>query len=789
MVIFLTSSFIKFETREHRVPDKAELIFENGFADRLKEHITEPSKILFVTSMPDDYEETDFRVEEFAEVFEEAEIEISEMRALDHRSSEHTKELVEWADVIFLAGGHGPTQLRFFNEIGIKEALHSFDGVLITLSTGSVNLADIVYMAPEMEEEAKDPGFLRFLPGLDLTTIQMIPHREYLRHLVLDNKRYYEDIIIPDSFGRRFYFISDGSYFLIKDGVTSFYGSGDIITNGESIPLEEGELLPFSSTPGARVWSIISSDGYDAVFTVNVHSKKCTFYQVSERVEKVLKIADYDDVCRDFSGILVENEKLVFLQQTKLSKVLEEIKEDGSFVRTVHAVTDRGTRAKNIRALALPGDDDRIILTVIDISTTLDHDWMTDELSRTGFIDKGHEFLANYNGDEELSLVYTNVRGFKAVNELFGEESGDMVIFQTRAELRKILQPILIGRLESDHFVLIVPSSRLTDSNIKKLCRQTYTHEYKEYHFDIRCGIYRIRDLSTAIPHMIDRAKLAEKSIVSGRNRHSAVYDDQVRERYVKQQVLLSEMKDALKKGEFMPYYQPVVDAVTGEIVSAEALIRWKHHSMGMVSPGDFVPAIENAGKISYLDRFMFNSIYEMTKKRCEDKNWIVPCAVNLSRIDFYDPTLMEMICEKLSLSDTLASLVRVEVTESAYADLEQNALGYLNELKRVGIKILLDDFGSGMSSLSTLENFEFDIVKLDMGFIRRIGINDKAEAIIDSTIKLSHAVGAKVTAEGVESEEQLSFLRNAGCDYIQGYYFYRPLPEADFIGLLDERK
>ena len=129
--------------------------------------------------------------------------------------------------------------------------------------------------------------------------------------------------------------------------------------------------------------------------------------------------------------------------------------------------------------------------------------------------------------------------------------------------------------------------------------------------------------------------------------------------------------------------------------------------------------------------------------------------------------------------------MIRFEVTESAYADLEAKAMDYLTQMKDQGIKILLDDFGSGMSSLSMLETFDFDVIKLDLGFIRKIGINVKAESIIASTIALAHLIGAKVTAEGVETEEQLQFLREADCDYIQGYYFYKPMPEEEFINIL----
>ena len=160
---------------------------------------------------------------------------------------------------------------------------------------------------------------------------------------------------------------------------------------------------------------------------------------------------------------------------------------------------------------------------------------------------------------------------------------------------------------------------------------------------------------------------------------------------------------------------------------------------------------------------------------------------MNLSRVDFYDASFIESIFERIKDLELDTTMIRFEVTESAYADLETKAMDYLNKMKKQGIKILLDDYGSGMSSLSMLENFSFDIIKLDMGFIRKIGINKKAESIIITTIGLAHMIGAKVTAEGVETKEQFEFLRNYDCDYIQGYYFYKPMPEKEFEKILDK--
>jgi EAL domain-containing protein (putative c-di-GMP-specific phosphodiesterase class I) len=344
-----------------------------------------------------------------------------------------------------------------------------------------------------------------------------------------------------------------------------------------------------------------------------------------------------------------------------------------------------------------------------------------------------------------------------------------------------------MGRLEGDNFALITADENLTDDNIRAMSRQVFKTESIEYNFEILCGIYQITNPKVDITQILAGAKLAEKTIKkNNRNLCYAYYDDTMKEDYVKQRFLLSDFERAISESEFGPFYQPIVDAQTGVIVSAEMLIRWHHKDLGVVSPSDFIPVIESEGKTSALDRFMVERGTNFIKRRIEKGKKAVPCAINLSRVDFYDIAFIESIFELLGEKKIDPRLVRFEVTESAYADLESKALDYLSQMKEQGIQILLDDYGSGMSSLSMLETFDFDIIKLDLGFIKKIGINKKSESIIVSTIQLAHSIGAKVTAEGVENEEQLKFLQDADCDYIQGFYFYKPLPESEFEKLLD---
>ena len=786
MVVYLTSSFIPYQnidSYEKVAPDKC-----YGFFDDLKSEWPDAAKILYVPCDPKNKKENEHQLRLLLDAFEFTSLPVNETRILSEEDKDILPELISWANVIYLSGGHAPTQLAFMKRIRFKEALENYDDLVIGLSAGSVNAAYNAYLIPELDGEAKDPNYVKFSEGLDLTNIQMIPHGEAIRQAKIDGLDYINDVFLPDSYGRRFYLVNDGSYFKVKNGKTMFNGVGEIIEDGEITPLKQGAIIPYMGYFEQPVIKALLADGYDMVVSVHKKTEVCEVYYLCDKLWEIFESSrlKYTDICFKLSQTVVEEEREAFLDQIRIPVILNDLETKGNYVRTVHVDTRDGRRAKNIRVREVPGYPDWFLIIYFDITTALDHDWMTDEYARTGFLERARLFIPLLPKEENYSLVYTNIKGFKAVNELFGDTKGDILIFQVRDILREYLKPVLMGRLESDHFVLITADENLRDKNLKAMCAQVYRIDFKEYAYEIRCGIYSIKNANVEITQLIAGAKLAEKTLGTGKgNRLYAYYDDVMKENYVKQRFLLSDFERGIADNEFEPYYQPIVDAKTGEVVSAEILIRWKHKDFGMVSPGEFIPVIEAEGKISFLDSFILKRGIQFVADRLKQGKKAVPCAINLSRVDFYDSAFIDSIFESINEQNLDPSMIRFEVTESAYADLEMRAMEYLSQMKRMGIRILLDDFGSGMSSLSMLETFDFDIIKLDLGFIRKIGINDKAEAIIVSTIQLAHSMGAKITAEGVETEEQLKFLRNAGCDYIQGYYYYKPMPENEFAAML----
>lgn len=817
MISFLTSSFVKYQRPAEYVPEAVNPA--HGFVENLKKYWKSDTRFLMFASDPSDFEMNDHVVTEMYESFTKAGLAIKEIKCFDYRAidefckRENTdrqsgskmliKKLVDSSDVVFLAGGHAPTENSFIKMCDLKSALGLFpnqkeySGIFIGLSAGSVNSAKNAYIIPELPGEGKNKDYVKYAEGLGITRLKIIPHSEYEKTVVLDGLKLVDDIVCKDSFGDSFMMIEDGSYFVIKNGITEFFGKGEIIEDGIIRPLSEGVILADSGKLYNidekmqryinRMSDSVLSDSYEYICLLDVASGRVRHYYMSHFMLLngfiPINLDTIGEIHEKYSkDLVVDEEKEPYLQQIQMDIVLNEIEHDGEYVRTVHINTDEGIKAEKLVIRPLGGSIESLLCVLTNITSVVDHDWMTDVYSRSGFISRAESFLEGKMESGEYCLVYTNVQGLKVINEIFGTHGGDMAIFQVRDSIIRALEPIILARLESDHFACITKFENIKEDTLEKLCYQTYEADSKRYQFVVSCGIYRILKPRNVV-HMIDRAKLTENATSSAHP--YIVYSVDMRDNYIEQRLLLSEIDSALQGNEFKAYFQPVVDINTGEIVSAEALVRWQHHDKGMISPGVFVPALEQAGLISKIDDFMVNRVIEFNKERRLKGQRFVPCAVNLSRVDLYDLELTDNISRSLASERYISEMLKLEVTESAYVELHANALSFLNNLHEMGMSILLDDFGSGMSSLSTLETFDFDIVKIDMGFIKKIGKNKKVDAIVKAIIELSHAIGARVVAEGVEYKEQLDILKTAGCDMIQGYYFYKPMPEEEFAKLL----
>lgn len=417
-------------------------------------------------------------------------------------------------------------------------------------------------------------------------------------------------------------------------------------------------------------------------------------------------------------------------------------------------------------------------------------DQVTGGCNRKEFIRRVSRSLKEMPAKTDYVLLFFNIKNFKAVNELLGVGGGDKLLcwFYQRIIYSRF-DPIETSRIESDHFACLIEAGNLDYDYLTEFCNFNYGKEKRKMHIYSTCGIYYIQENDVSVTGMIDRAKLAKGYITDKYLKPYAIFKNDMKDTYVDEMEICSEFEEGIVKQEFQVFYQPVVDARTGKIVSAEALVRWLHEQKGWISPGQFIPALEKGGYISQLDRYMIEKVTGCLNQRRTEEKRFVPVSVNLSWMDFYDENMLEWIVRGLKKNNQNEQKIRFEITETSLAAIGENHTRMLTHLKENGAEILLDDFGSGYSSFGMLQDYDFDILKMDISFVRNIGVNKKSESILRAIIDMAHQLEIRLVAEGAETEEQVAFLRENGCDYIQGYYYYKPMPEKEFLQLLDEGK
>lgn len=533
---------------------------------------------------------------------------------------------------------------------------------------------------------------------------------------------------------------------------------------------------------------------YENIIIIDAKREKMIKTDVlSSVISDYLKKEEAYEGYRSYSShrAVVESERERFKKCVELSTIKEGLRKDKQYFFTIHETDKTGeVRLKRYSYIYIDERVDIIVGAREDITEFSEKDVLTGGYNRRGFIRITERLLNEVPDRTKYAVLFFNVKNFKAVNELFGVESGDVVlqnIFRTLTHSK--LSPVITARVESDHFVCLVENKNLDFEELTSVCDNKFIKDGKCMNLIIRCGIFYVEEKPMKISGMIDRAQLAKRYITDEYVQPYMVYDQSMQVAYVDKAKLAGELQEGIAKEQFKVYYQPVIDTKTGKIASAEALIRWIHPDKGFISPALFIPALEENGHISELDFYVLKKVWQFISDRCENNKFVVPISVNLSWMDFYDEIMMEKILKEMDRfrENGREHMARFEITETSYAAIRENRSGILESLRIKNAKILLDDFGSGFSSFGMLQDYDFDILKIDMSFIRKIGENPKTKSIVHSIIGMAHEIGIKTVAEGVETEEQVSFLRQSGCDYIQGYYYSKPLPEEEFVEFLEK--
>ena len=413
---------------------------------------------------------------------------------------------------------------------------------------------------------------------------------------------------------------------------------------------------------------------------------------------------------------------------------------------------------------------------------SLEHDGLTGLYTIQKFSQCVKRNLEN-NQDTKFTFIRLDIERFKMINNFYGVEAGDRLLVYISGLIETYWQDVencVFGRIDGDVFGSCFPILYIK-RELKK---------YKAaYYLEAAMGIYDILDNNLDVRNIIARATLAAKQCKGQYMIHEARYTEELRAKIIREQNIINEMEHALETGEFVVYFQPKYELDHCRPSGAEALVRWKKADGTIVSPGDFIPVFESNGFIIRLDYYVWDQVCQFIKNNLAHRGDSEVISVNVSRVNLYNPDFLESLVNLVEKYKIPPKYLNLELTESAFSDdarMIQNAVDYLH---KAGFTILMDDFGSGYSSLNVLKDIDIDVLKIDMRFLSKGSSEERGEKILEAVIKMAKSLDMLVIAEGVEEEKQVKMLKRLGCDYIQGYYFAKPMPKKDYVKLLQKSR
>lgn len=484
-------------------------------------------------------------------------------------------------------------------------------------------------------------------------------------------------------------------------------------------------------------------------------------------------------------------------------EVLETVRND-ELLRQIPIIVLTAERSAELQALQMgasdfipkPFDEQEVILArvsrVVELSegrqliSAAEHDKLSMLYTRNFFMEYA-ERIFQYHPELHMDAVVINIEQFHSINALNGRSFGDRVLQVIGEEINAFLAGTegIASRFEADRFAIYCmqqPDYRALlnrfQDRVNRLTRKVSIR--------LRMGVKTWQEGVEPLM-MFDHARAACNRVRGDFQNPLMFYDDDMRMKELLNQRLLNDLHSAADERQFKVFYQPKYDiqADPPRLASAEALIRWKHPELGMISPGEFIPLFEGNGLISVVDNFVWKEAAAQITAWKEKYGFTLPVSVNVSRADVFDPTLVERLAELVESNGLDYGSIKLEVTETAYADDANQVLEVIRRLRERGFEIEMDDFGSGYSSLNMLSDMPVDVLKMDMKFIRNIENSETDRKLVTLILDIAKFLDVSVVAEGVETEGQLAILRSGNCDLVQGYFFSRPLPPEEFEQLI----
>lgn len=403
------------------------------------------------------------------------------------------------------------------------------------------------------------------------------------------------------------------------------------------------------------------------------------------------------------------------------------------------------------------------------------YDVLTGLYDKSSFFIKVQETL-KYNTNEKYQIIYLNIKNFMLINDLFGIEAGDRLLNKIGNIIKENLFPgEICGYLEADSFCVLVCDKygrQLTDLLAQM---PIYMDESRSYQVNIDMGVYEISDTALPVPTMCDRAKLALRTIKDSCIDKVAYYNEAMRTNILKEQVLFSQMQRAIEKGEIKIYLQGIYNTKS-VILGAEVLVRWDHPARGIIAAGEFIGFLEENGMIVKLDQYVWRCACAQLKKWKQEGRDNLFLSVNISAKDFDVIDVCQVLTDLVAEYEVEPRNLRLEITETALMqDVERN-IKIIDALRSKRFIVEIDDFGSGYSSLNMLKDIVTDVIKLDMKFLYKSRHEARSKTILIMIVSMLRKLNLGIIVEGVETEMQLSFLKEIGCDVFQGFFFMRPM-------------
>ncbi len=450
------------------------------------------------------------------------------------------------------------------------------------------------------------------------------------------------------------------------------------------------------------------------------------------------------------------------------------------------------------------GEKERVLITFTNAEQELEtvqklkfllaKDPLTHMPNLDSFVQMTEKMLQSHP-EQSYAFIRMDIDKFRIINQMYGTKEGDNILRYIGVKIQEWAGPILetstYCRISSDMFCVCMPAEADSIQEIIDFI-QTSLHAYPiKFDMIMSFGVYitceEDRDAQTSVSTLMDRAASAQRTVKNSYMNHIAYYDSVIRKKEIAEQIIISEMKKALETNQFQVYLQPKCEMDTGKIIGSEALVRWIHPSQGIISPGEFIPVFEKNGFISELDYFVLRTTCQMIRRWLDEGKKVYPISVNVSRTDLYNPNLLEQIKECVAEFEVPHELIAFELTESAFVSDNMQLYNLAKLLQENHFNVMMDDFGSGYSSLNSLREIPVDVLKIDLKFLPPSSDDRRGNVILHSVVEMANRLGLEVIVEGVETIEQAEFLLSIGCRNAQGFYFYRPMPVSEYERCLEE--